>query len=88
MSQQYDNETDSNARNDLQFGMSCSKEPFLIKQFLKDQLNITKVRSQDTLTGLRAASRSYYSTEYTWNFVKENWNQLLERLILINQIFE
>lgn len=80
LSQKYDLESDSNARNDLQYGMSCSKEPFLIKAFINDQLNSTKVRSQDTLSGIRYASRSPYATEFTWNFVKNNWNELFDRL--------
>ena len=61
--------------------MSCSKEPFLIKAFLNDQINSTKVRTQDTLTGVRYAARSPYATEFTWNFVKNNWIVLFNRLI-------
>ena len=78
-SEQYDSETDSNARSDLQNGMSCTKEPWLIKAFLADQLNSTKVRTQDTISGIRLAARSQYAIEYTWNFVKENWNEFYQR---------
>ncbi len=78
-SERYDAEIDSNARNDLQYGMSCTKEPWLIQRFLNDQLNVTKVRAQDTLLGIRVAARSAYANSYAWYFSKSNWNELFTR---------
>ena len=59
--------------------MSCTKEPWLIKKYLNDQLNTTKVRVQDTLSGLRVAAQRPHASLFTWNFVKDNWNELFDR---------
>ena len=59
--------------------MSCSKEPWLIKRFLNDQLNETKVRRQDFLRGISAAVRSPYGNLITWNFIKEYWLEIFEK---------
>ena len=75
----YLKETDSKHRNDLQYGMSCSKEPYLIKMYLQDQLDEAKVRGQDTLRGLRYAATNGYAYSLTWNFIKDNWDTLFER---------
>lgn len=78
-SEQYDRETDANRRNELQSGMSCTTEAWIIKRFLEDQINEKKVRPQDTLSGLRSAATKSNANAITWNFVKENWNLLYER---------
>ena len=74
----YLKETDSKHKDDLQYGMSCAKEPFLINTYLQDQLDETKVRSQDTLRGLSHAASNGYAYIRTWNFVKENWNIIFD----------
>ncbi len=59
--------------------MSCTRIGYLISRFLNDQLNTSKVRIQDTLTGLRAAATKAESNLKTWTFVKNNWNELFSR---------
>jgi hypothetical protein len=63
--------------------MACAKEPWLIKRFLNDQLNETKVRRQDSLRGINSAARSPYGNLITWNFVKEFWQDLFTRFVLL-----
>lgn len=60
--------------------MSCTKEPWLLNKHLNNQLNETKVRVQDSLTGLRYTTYKPYSNVIAWNFIKNNWNQLIQRL--------
>lgn len=59
--------------------MSCSKEPWLLNKHLNNQINQTKTRNQDSLTGLRYATYKSYSNMITWDFIKNNW------LLLTNQ---
>ena len=59
--------------------MACTRIGYLISRFLNDQLNTSKVRIQDTLTGLRAAASKAEGNLKTWTFVKDNWNELFSR---------
>ncbi len=78
-SYRYSKETDATERNNLLNGMSCTRLTWLISRFLNDLIDKDKVRIQDTLTGLRAAAIRPDSILKTWNFVKENWNELFSR---------
>lgn len=59
--------------------MSCIKEPWLILKHLNNQLNDSKVRTQDALFGVRYATYKPYSNEITWSYVKTNWNTLTNK---------
>jgi hypothetical protein len=63
--------------------MSCTRIGYLISRFLNDQLDKNKVRVQDALTGLRSAAIRPDSSLKTWNFVKDNWNELFSRYFLL-----
>jgi hypothetical protein len=77
-SREYDREIDGNSKRALQYGMSCTREPWLIARYLNDQLNEKKVRRQDCLAGLRYAMIHSHSNKIAWVFLKNNWNLLLE----------
>ncbi|CAF0929907.1 unnamed protein product, partial [Brachionus calyciflorus] len=76
---QYDKETDSNAKRDLQKAMSCSKEKWIQLKYLNDQLNLNKTRKQDGLFGVRYSASNLYSNKVTWEFIRNNWNTLIDR---------
>ena len=59
--------------------MACTKEPWLLMRFLNDQLNETKVRRTDGITGLNEAVNSAYGTSIIWTFVKDKWDILNNR---------
>ena len=80
-SEQYDNEIESSAKDILQQAMSCTKEPWLIRRYLNDQLNETKVRKQDSIRGIISASRTMHGNLIAWNFLKENWLELFDRYL-------
>ena len=75
----YLNETDDFHKIDLQYGLSCSREPYLIHLYLSTQFDETKVKFQDAMRGLTYASTSVYANAITWNFLKENWSKFFER---------
>lgn len=60
--------------------MSCAKEPWLIKRFLNDQLNETKVRNTEAPHGLHSVAESVYGNIISWNFLKENYASIIEKL--------
>jgi aminopeptidase N len=76
---QYIKELDANQKNTLQSAMSCTRISWLISKFLNDQLNISIVRPQDALSGLRAAASRAEANLKTWTFIKENWDTLFEK---------
>ena len=76
--EQYKSETNANAKNTLQSGMSCSRQPWIISNFLSNQIG-PFVRTQDGISGLRAAAVKAESNLKTWNFIKENWDLLFLR---------
>ena len=59
--------------------MSCTREPWLLNKYLNDQLNETKVRKQDTLSGLRYALSHSNSYSLAWNFIKDKWDEIINR---------
>ena len=77
--EQYEKETDSNIKRSLQYGMSCTKEPWLINKHLNNQINRTKIRNQDSLIGIRYGATKSFSNMITWNFVKNNWLELIKQ---------
>ncbi len=80
-SEQYDDEIESSAKDILQQAMACSKEPWVIRRYLNDQLNETKIRKQDSIRGIVSASRTMHGNQIAWNFIKENWIELFDRYL-------
>lgn len=78
-SAQYDKEQQSSQRTNLQQGMSCTKQPWLISRYLNDQINSSKVRLQDSAAGISRMAASANGNLRTWIFVKENWNNLVSK---------
>jgi aminopeptidase N len=79
LANQYEKETDGNSKSELQYGMSCAREPWLINKYLNYQLDESKVRVQDTLRGLSHAFKHANSFELAWRFFRENWILLIQR---------
>lgn len=79
LSIQFDKETDASHRRALHRGLSCTKEPWLLRRYLNDQFNETKVKRQEAFDGLRNIASSFYGNLIAWNFVKSNWSLITER---------
>jgi len=73
---QYDKNVIAIEKQNLQLGMSCSRQHWLISQYLNDQINSTKVRLQDATRGISRIASTSYGHLMTWNFVKDNWEFL------------
>jgi hypothetical protein len=81
LSNEYDREKDFKMKILLQEAMSKTKDLGLLERFLNNQMNETKVNRQDCLIGITSAAKTLYGYNFTWNFVKNNWNKLYEKYI-------
>ena len=79
LSNQYDKELIASERRNLQEGMSCIKQPWLVSRYLNDQINASKVRLQDAWMGISYIADSSYGNMRTWSFVRENWDFLVDK---------
>ena len=75
--EQYKSEMNLNSKNDFRFGLACSHELWQISTYLSMQMNEKYTIKKDCITGLRYAIVG--SSLMTWNFVKENWDDLFKR---------
>ncbi len=78
-STQFDKELDSGQRNNLQNGMACTKQPWLINRYLVDQLNGSKVRLQDAAAGFSAIALNKFANSRAWTFFKDNWDEIFSK---------
>lgn len=80
-SAQYDKEIQASQRRNIQRGMACTKQPWLISRYLNDQINSTKVRLQDATFGIQQIAMKSSSNLRTWMFVKDNWDHLISTYV-------
>lgn len=73
--EKYHNETDKNKRNQLLYGLSCSREPWLINKYF----NMHSHYSEDSLMSLTYGLQHSHSYLITWNYIRENWNLLIQK---------
>ncbi|RNA03939.1 Aminopeptidase N, partial [Brachionus plicatilis] len=76
---QYEKESDASVKRELQAGMACSREQWIQIKYLNNQLNLNKTRKQDGLFGIIYSASNLNSNKLAWNFVKNNWEIIIER---------
>jgi len=74
--EQLDKRTDSILRRDLIFGLSCSKELWVLSKLLNQQLENKVV---DPLLAMRSVAVNPVGNPLVWNFLKNNWNYIFEK---------
>ena len=79
---QYDKTENPREKENLQYGMSCTKQTWLISRFLNDQINETKVRLQDSYKGISYIANKPQGNLITWVFIKDNWDRFLNKYII------
>ena len=72
--QQYATQTDGLTRRDLLYGMSCTKDTYLLNKFLNDR--ITESYTVYSVQGMRYVALQPAGNLLTWSFIKRNWNAL------------
>lgn len=83
MYNQFTLELDPTLKDNLLYGLSCTRDPWLIQTYLDNQISPDFFVSNQTLISAvkYGASRSS-SYLATWQFVKNNWDRIQSRLIL------
>ncbi|KAI9551578.1 hypothetical protein GHT06_021911 [Daphnia sinensis] len=80
----YTKETDPNEAIKLLYGLAFAKEPWLIHQYL-DLAKTDKVRSQDYFTVLEYISANPVGLPIVWDFVRNEWEYLVDRFTTNNR---
>ncbi|XP_069668648.1 aminopeptidase A-like isoform X2 [Periplaneta americana] len=78
----YLNETDAQERIKLLSGLAHSSEPWILKRYIELSKNETNVRSQDYFTVLSFISHNPVGTPIVWDFIRDEWQYLVDRFTL------
>ena len=70
----YLNATAASEKNKLLYGLAGSREPWVLRRFLRYSIDGEKIRDQDTVTVVSYVARNGVGRELAWKFLKENWN--------------
>lgn len=80
--QVYEAETDASEKLKLINGLANTKDVNLLKRLLDLAKNETVVRGQDYFTVLSYIAANPIGTDLVWNFVRQNWEYLVDRFTL------
>ncbi|PSN55624.1 hypothetical protein C0J52_04058 [Blattella germanica] len=78
----YLSETDAQERIKLLCGLTYSQEPWILQRYLELSKNESNVRSQDFFTLLSYISSNPVGTPIVWDFVRNEWQYLVDRFTL------
>lgn len=72
-------ETDASEKAKLMQGLSAVKEPWILQRFIELAWDENNVRGQDYFTCLQNIARNPVGQSLVWDYVRENWEKLVER---------
>lgn len=58
------------------YGLSCSKDPWILNRFLEYAMDFTLIRRQDAILVLQYVGREEYGRDVAWAFLVNNLDQL------------
>jgi hypothetical protein len=74
--QQYQIETDDVQKSTMSLGLACAKESWILQRYLTEQISIEKCDS-----AFQVASKKLFGSFITWNYIKENYQLLVEKFV-------
>eukprot|EP00096_Caligus_rogercresseyi_P010039 TRINITY_DN3536_c0_g1_i1.p1 TRINITY_DN3536_c0_g1~~TRINITY_DN3536_c0_g1_i1.p1 ORF type:complete len:884 (-),score=271.03 TRINITY_DN3536_c0_g1_i1:95-2746(-) len=83
----FKSEKNAQRRDILLLGLCSSKSPEILKNFLEISKDEEIVRRQDYFTALSYMSRNPVGQEIVWNFLRNEWEYLVDRFSLNDRIF-
>ncbi|XP_037793094.1 glutamyl aminopeptidase-like [Penaeus monodon] len=83
--ERYVSEVNAQEKSKLSSGLSSCKEDWIIHRWIIEAKNESIVRGQDYFSVLQNVASNPWSTHLVWNFVKENWDYLVDRFSLNNR---
>ncbi|EDV93149.1 GH18428 [Drosophila grimshawi] len=72
-------ETDASEKSKLMYGLSAIQEPWLLQRYIDLAWNEEYVRGQDYFSCLTYISSNPMGESLVWDYVRENWMQLVAR---------
>ncbi|CAB3992820.1 glutamyl aminopeptidase-like isoform X1 [Paramuricea clavata] len=75
----YSSTTAASEKSKLLYGLGGSKEPWVLRRFLRYSIDGEKIRDQDTVTVVGYVARNAVGRDLAWKFLKENWSIFLKR---------
>ncbi|KAH8399407.1 hypothetical protein KR215_009733 [Drosophila sulfurigaster] len=73
------NEADASEKSRLMYGLAAVQEPWLLQRYISLAWNEEYVRGQDYFTCLTYISANPMGESLVWDYVRENWLQLVAR---------
>jgi len=85
MWERYITQTDPQESVKLQYGLAFPKDPWIIQQYLEYAKNENYVRSQDYFSVLQYISLNPVGLPIVWDFVRTEWQYLVDRFTVNNR---
>jgi len=82
MFKRYLNEENPQEKKKLMYGLSQTKEPWILKRFLELAKNESNVRSQDYFSVLQLVNLNPVGSPLAWEYLREEWDYLVDRFTL------
>ncbi|XP_016947727.2 glutamyl aminopeptidase [Drosophila biarmipes] len=73
------NETDASEKSKLMYGLSAITTPWILQRYIDLAWNEEYVRGQDYFTCLTYISANPAGESLVWDYVRENWQRLVDR---------
>nr|XP_039261334.1 aminopeptidase N-like [Styela clava] len=84
----HQHSTNTQLKADLRYGLSCSKEPWILSRLIKYCSNETLVGIKTGYLCLLSISDNEYGRDLFWRFLSENWNELVNKYMSGNPDFD
>lgn len=78
-------EQDANEKAKLMDGLSAIQVPWILKRFIDLAWNPENVREQDYFTCIQGIAANPVGEPIVWDYVRENWPNLLEKFTINNR---
>ncbi|XP_039261142.2 aminopeptidase N-like [Styela clava] len=76
--QRHGESTNAQEQISLRYGMSCSKEPWILTRYMEYCIDPTVIRTQDTFRScMNYIGGEDYGRDLAWGFLVENWDALV-----------
>ncbi|KAM3625855.1 uncharacterized protein V6R79_018655 [Siganus canaliculatus] len=73
----FRNTTTASEAEKLMYGLSCTREPWLLSRYLSYCLDPTLIRKQDATSAIIDIARNVVGQPLAWNFIRENWGHIV-----------
>jgi len=73
------NESDASEKSKLMYGLSAIQIPWILQRYIDLAWNEEYVRGQDYFTCLTYISANPVGESLVWDYVRENWQRLVDR---------